>query len=108
MLTAIILVWTLLTVPFHPNNAQKSWKRVIGDKVFYYLTGRLSDVQMQWLLGDTHYVYMDWTKKNGLPAVTDDLGENTRLLWIGGRRTDRVILYFHGEPEHVSGSLLHI
>lgn len=69
---------------------------MLGDKVFYHLTKCLNVKQLQYALGTTHEVYMDWTKRNGLPAVIDELGEDSRLLWIGQRRTDRVILYFHG------------
>jgi hypothetical protein len=101
-----VLAWTLLASPFHPHNAHKSWKRVLGDKTFYFLTKELSVPQLQWLLGDTQDVYMDWTKRNGLPALIDELGENARLLWIERRRTDRVILYLHGAYDHLLVSSL--
>ena len=29
------------------------------------------------------------------PAV-EEIGEDARLLWIGRKQTDRVLLYFHG------------
>ncbi|KAG5638085.1 hypothetical protein H0H81_001852 [Sphagnurus paluster] len=92
----LVLGWTLLTSPFHPNNQHKTWNRVLGDKVFYHLTGQLSVKQLQWALGDTMDVYRDWMNTQKLPLVIDELGEKARLLWIGQRRTDRVILYFHG------------
>ncbi|KAG5641211.1 hypothetical protein DXG03_005759 [Asterophora parasitica] len=92
----LVLGWTLVTSPFHPNNKQKPWKRVLGDKLFYFLTGQLNVKQLQWALGDTRDVYNDWVKGQKLPQVVDELGENSRLLWIGQRRTDRVILYLHG------------
>ncbi|KAF9467699.1 Alpha/Beta hydrolase protein [Collybia nuda] len=92
----LVLIWTLLTSPFHPVNAYKSWKRVLADKLFHFFTKHLNAAQMQWILGDTYQVYTAWMKGKGLSPVIDDLGENTRLFWIGKRRTDRVILYFHG------------
>ncbi|GLB44456.1 putative alpha beta hydrolase fold protein [Lyophyllum shimeji] len=92
----LVLGWTLLTKPFHRNNKYKGSKRVLGDKTFYHLTRRLNVRQLQWALGDTRDVYEAWTKKQGLPLVIDELGENSRLLWIGEKRTDRVILYLHG------------
>ncbi|KAG6898997.1 hypothetical protein C0993_001920, partial [Termitomyces sp. T159_Od127] len=52
--------------------------------------------QLQWGLGDTLGVYKDFMKGQNLPVVIDQLDENSRLLWVGERRTDRVILYFHG------------
>jgi len=47
-------------------------------------------------MGDTRLIYEGWAKRNSLPIVVDELSEDTRLLWIGKQRTDRVILYFHG------------
>ncbi|RDB17506.1 putative steryl acetyl hydrolase mug81 [Hypsizygus marmoreus] len=92
----LVLGWTLLTSPFHHNNRHKSAKRVLGDKFFYHLTGRLNIKQLQWLTGTTLDVYEAYVKANKLPRVVDELDEGARLLWIGERRTDRVILYFHG------------
>jgi len=31
-----------------------------------------------------------------MEPVVEEIGEDARLLWIGHRRTDRVLLYFHG------------
>ncbi|KAG6883609.1 hypothetical protein C0993_005184 [Termitomyces sp. T159_Od127] len=52
--------------------------------------------QLQWGLGDALRVYKDFMKGQNLPVVIDKLDENRRLLWVGERRTDRVILHFHG------------
>jgi len=92
----IVLVWTLLTSSFHPHNRLKTWKRVVADKAFYHLTKELNAKQLQWTMGTTLKVYEDWVKQSGLPIMVDELGEDARLLWIGKRRIDRVILYFHG------------
>lgn len=92
----LVLGWTLLTMPFHHNNKHKSVKRVLGDKTFYHMTRRFNVKQLQWILGDTRDVYEGWMKSQRLPLVIDELGENSRILWIGERRTDRVILYLHG------------
>jgi len=64
--------------------------------VYHHLSKQLSPQQIQWTTGDTFSVYEAWTKQNGFPLVVDELDEDARLLWIGERRTDRVILYFHG------------
>ncbi|KAF5377907.1 hypothetical protein D9615_006790 [Tricholomella constricta] len=92
----LTLGWTLLASPFHLNNKHKAWTRVLGDKYFYFLTGHFNIKQLQWALGDTREVYNNWMKGQKLPQVVDELGENSRLLWIGKRRTDRVVLYLHG------------
>ncbi|KAG6808172.1 hypothetical protein H0H92_005158, partial [Tricholoma furcatifolium] len=52
--------------------------------------------QLQWLQGDTFGVYNTYMKSQGLQPVVDEIGENGRILWLGERRTDRVILYLHG------------
>ncbi|KAF8220915.1 alpha/beta-hydrolase [Tricholoma matsutake] len=92
----IVLAWTLLTSPFHRSNRLKTWTRVLGDKMIYYIGKELSVKQLQWVLSDTGTVYKAWVKQNGLPMIVDELSEDTRLFWIDKRRTDRVILYFHG------------
>ncbi|KAF8230747.1 alpha/beta-hydrolase [Tricholoma matsutake] len=93
---SIVLAWTLLSSPFHRSNRLKPWTRVLTDKTFYFVSQELSVKQLQWALGNTGTVYQSWVEQNGLPMVVDELSENTRLLWIDKKRTDRVILYFHG------------
>jgi hypothetical protein len=56
--------------------------------------------QFQFALGTTVQVYEGWAKQNGLPVVMEDIGSNAKLLWIGPKRTDRVVLYFHGKVVH--------
>jgi len=94
--SALVLAWTLLTSPFHHNNRHKNWKRVVGDKQLYHLVERLNTSQLQWLFGTTLGSYETWAKANKLPVVVDELGQDGRLLWIGERRTDKVILFLHG------------
>jgi hypothetical protein len=98
---AIVVAWTLLSSPFNPSNRSKTWKRVIGDKIFYHLTTQFNTKQLQWVMGNTGTVHKSWTMQNGLPFEVDELGEDARLFWIGKRRTDRVILYFHGTRHFV-------
>jgi len=40
-------------------------------------------------------------KQEKMEPIVEEIGEDARLLWIGPRQTDRVILYFHG------GSAIH-
>ena len=35
-------------------------------------------------------------KKVKMEPVVEKIGEDARLLWIGHKQTDRVLLYFHG------------
>jgi len=53
--------------------------------------------QMQWLIvKGTREVYEECAEEHKLPVVIDKLGLDGMLLWIGERRTDKVILYVHG------------
>jgi hypothetical protein len=44
----------------------------------------------------TAQVYATWARKNCVDALTDELPEGAKLHWVGPRREDRVIVYFHG------------
>ena len=35
-------------------------------------------------------------KQAKIEPVVEEIGEDAKLLWIGQRQTDRVLLYFHG------------
>ncbi|TFK36154.1 Alpha/Beta hydrolase protein [Crucibulum laeve] len=74
----------------------KSWRRVLGDSAFRYFATSSDLKSLQYLLGTTPGVYETWVKANGMDVVVDDIGEDARLLWMGGKKTDKVILYFHG------------
>jgi len=41
-------------------------------------------------------VYETWTKQVKLAPVVEEIGDDARLLWIGPKRTDRVLLFCHG------------
>jgi hypothetical protein len=71
--------------------------RIIGDRTMHYLMSSLSIPQLQYALGTTLSVYKKWVKTVKLEPVVDELGEDARLLWIGPKRTDRVLLYCHGD-----------
>ncbi|KAF7974628.1 hypothetical protein HWV62_11612 [Athelia sp. TMB] len=58
--------------------------------------GVASQSQLQWLLGTSLKNYTAWAIKHGYSPVVDEIGEGARLLWVGERRYDRVILYIPG------------
>ncbi|KAG6852204.1 hypothetical protein C0991_002102 [Blastosporella zonata] len=92
----LVLGWKLLTSRFHRTNKHITWTKMSVNTAFHVVTERLNMKQLQWALGDTMGVYKAHMKSLNLPLAIDELGENSRLLWLGTRRTDRVILYFHG------------
>ena len=91
-----MVAWTLLNSPFHHNNRYKGWKRIVADKVFHHLSVKLNVRQLQWLSGTTLDVYRVFLKKQKLPVLVDDVGGGARLLWIGERQFEKVLLYIHG------------
>ncbi|KAF8064377.1 Alpha/Beta hydrolase protein [Lyophyllum atratum] len=92
-----ILLWSLFKARFLPSSkTHKRWKRTLGDTAFRFLADSLNMRQFQYCLGTTLHVYEAWAKRQGLPILVDEIGEDARLLWIGPRRTDGVVLYFHG------------
>lgn len=92
----LLLGWTLVTSPVHRNNKHKHWRRIITDKTFHHVTESLNARQIQWLIGTSLDVYKAWTRRCNLPETVEELGQDGRLLWVGERRTDKVILLFHG------------
>ncbi|KAL0952537.1 hypothetical protein HGRIS_006796 [Hohenbuehelia grisea] len=89
------LLTTLLASPFVAHNKHKPWRRVLADRFFRYVAG-LSIPQGQKLIGTTEDVYLKTMSHLGLSPVIEDLGHDAKLLWIGPKRTDRVLLYLHG------------
>ena len=51
----------------------------------------------------TAQAYAAWARKNRAEVLTDELPEGAKLHWIGPRREDRVILYFHGASPFLLG-----
>jgi len=92
----IVLAWSILSKPFHRTNKHKTLARTLRDKAFYHAVKRLNAKQLQWAAGTSMDVYRNNMKSRNEPLVIDELGENARLLWIGKRNRNRVILYFHG------------
>lgn len=94
--TAIILVSSLIFSPFVWYNKHKTWRRVLGDQAFRWATG-LKIPQLQSLLGTTLTTYRSTVAKLNIPAVEEDIGSNARLLWLGSKQSDHVLLYLHGK-----------
>ncbi|KAJ6506142.1 Alpha/Beta hydrolase protein [Mycena vulgaris] len=91
-----VLIWTALIGRHAKNNKGRPLKRVIGERAFRYGITHFSLPQLQFAFGTTKAAYAKWTKQVKLAPVVDELGDGARLLWIGPKRTDRVMLYLHG------------
>ncbi|KAJ3513165.1 hypothetical protein NLJ89_g3105 [Agrocybe chaxingu] len=86
----------LLLSPFLSSEKHKTWRRVLADASFRYISSSMRVNEMQSVMGTTRDVYESWAKKNGLEARIDELGDDARLLWFTERRTDKILLYIHG------------
>ncbi|KIL66897.1 hypothetical protein M378DRAFT_74740 [Amanita muscaria Koide BX008] len=52
--------------------------------------------RLTYIMGTTPWVYATWAKWYNLEATVTELGNDARLLWIGPKRMEKVILYLHG------------
>lgn len=77
-------------------NQERSWKRIIADRALRYAVQSMNIQQLQLLLGTPIGVYEAWLEKNKISPNVEVIGDNTRLLWIGAKKTEKVVLYFHG------------
>ncbi|KAJ7199782.1 Alpha/Beta hydrolase protein [Mycena pura] len=77
-----------------PPEKERSMKRIIAEASVQYATGR-SVPQQQFASGTDLSTYELWTKKKALPKLIDELGGDARLLWIGPKRLERVVLFLH-------------
>ncbi|KAF7326958.1 Abhydrolase-3 domain-containing protein [Mycena venus] len=84
------------TTAYAPYNKERSLKRIVGDSAMRYLSANLSVAQLKAATGTTLGTYEKWAETAELPTTIDELGEDARLLWIGPRRLERVLLYLHG------------
>ncbi|KAJ7938375.1 hypothetical protein B0H13DRAFT_2301943 [Mycena leptocephala] len=73
----VLLLWNVATTANASYNKERSLKRIVGDSALRYIFTRLSIPQLQRGFGTT------WA-------------QDSRLLWIGPKRLERVILFLHG------------
>lgn len=59
--------------------------------------------QLQAILPSTIDVYDAWVESHGANRAVDILpaDNTTRLLWLGPRKSEKVVLFFHGMIPHV-------
>ncbi|KAJ7651424.1 Alpha/Beta hydrolase protein [Roridomyces roridus] len=91
-----VVLWKVLTTTHAPYNKHRGMKRIMGDAALRYIIRTLSVAQLQAQFGSTLNVYTKWAKQVKMPVVVDELGDDARLLWLGPKRLDHVILFDHG------------
>jgi hypothetical protein len=94
----IITAFVVARNVFHQHDG-RSWYRAAGIAASRYLLRERTWTiwELRSVLGaTTAEAYAAWARKDRAEALTDELPEGAKLHWIGPRREDRVILYFHG------------
>ncbi|KAG7445511.1 alpha/beta-hydrolase [Guyanagaster necrorhizus] len=90
-------LWTVITYPFSSTLRKKTLKLAVSHAQARFVTDVLSVAELQFISGLSVDVYKKWAKKNKQPVAVEDLPEEgASLLWIGPKRTDKVIFYCHG------------
>ncbi|KAH9476880.1 Putative steryl acetyl hydrolase mug81 [Psilocybe cubensis] len=94
--TPVVMSAALIKSFFTEDGRAKSWKRVIADSTTAWIVSNINRRQVRGVFGETGTVYRDFVKAKGLTPVIEELGHDSRLLWLGPRKSERVILYLHG------------
>ncbi|KAJ3506868.1 hypothetical protein NLJ89_g6622 [Agrocybe chaxingu] len=92
----IVAIWALVQAPFTTHGRTKSWKRNLFDRLVRWVISGTNRRQARALLGTTRGAYNQFLKENKMEPVVEEIGEDARLLWIGPKQTERVLLYLHG------------
>ena len=90
------MVWSLLKAPFSPYGRAKSWKRILNDRLMFLIVNGTTRRQTRALFGLTRATYDKFMHEAKLTPLVEDIGDDAKLLWIGPKVTDSVLLYFHG------------
>lgn len=93
---AVVLTWALLKAPFTPYGRAKSWKRILVDRFVRLIATGMNRKQTRAIFGATRATYDNFVREAKLTPLVEEIGDDARLLWIGPKRTDNVLLYFHG------------
>ncbi|KAJ7153091.1 Alpha/Beta hydrolase protein [Mycena crocata] len=92
----IVVAFEFLRSPFSTYKWGKTWRRLTVESSYRFVITALDIPQFQFLNPSSISAYEACMKKAKLPTTIEDLGEDARLLWLGPKRTDRVVLYLHG------------
>ncbi|KAJ7654446.1 alpha beta-hydrolase [Mycena polygramma] len=70
--------------------------RVLNDETAYFVLSHLSVRQLQAVSGSSSAAYAKWAKQRKMEQVVEDVGEDTRIMWVGPKETEHVVIYCHG------------
>ncbi|KAK0468947.1 hypothetical protein IW261DRAFT_1425999 [Armillaria novae-zelandiae] len=95
-LTTILPFYVLgrLATSFFTTERHKTWRTVCTHALFRFVAGHTAYVKSM-LLRPTSDTYAKWTKNVRLSPTIEPLPDGAKLLWIGAKRVDKVLLYAH-------------
>ncbi|KAJ3720741.1 Alpha/Beta hydrolase protein [Lentinula guzmanii] len=96
MVTPLVIAREILLSPFVARSKNRPLKRIIGDSAFRFLADYFSGPELQQVLGTSVGVYSTWARKENLPITIEELEDGGRLMWIGPKTTEKMLLYCHG------------
>ncbi|KAF9562375.1 alpha/beta-hydrolase [Agrocybe pediades] len=79
---------------FRPDGI--GFQRAVVHSTIRYLNHHISIPEMQALLLLSVPTYIKWAKKMKMKVTVEDLVEGTKIMWIGPKRNDKVVLWVHG------------
>ncbi|KAF8970925.1 Alpha/Beta hydrolase protein [Flammula alnicola] len=75
---------------------RQTFRRTTASAMIRWFNKEYSVAQIQYITPPSVDAYKAWAKSNNLPITVEELVDDTALMWIGPKRTDKVVLYFPG------------
>lgn len=103
--TAMFLLVKLLLSHWHPTDSKKSYHRFFKDAWNWQFTMQLPPRQANAILPSTSHQYDDWARRNQFIRNIEDVGDVAKIMWLGKKRTDKVLLFIHGKTSSMSANI---
>ncbi|KAJ8073208.1 hypothetical protein PM082_020077 [Marasmius tenuissimus] len=91
----LYLGWKIISSPFVKHNQERSLHEIVTHAKLRYLLA-LDPAQVQYHCPPCLSAYNAWANHNDLPQEIEELEEDTKVVWIGPKTTEKVIFYCHG------------
>ncbi|KAJ7917483.1 alpha beta-hydrolase [Mycena leptocephala] len=108
-LESVKIILTLIQIPFFliyvclfgrwssKRANGRPLNRILHDEAAYFVLSHLSVRQIQAVAGSSLAGYAKWARQRKIGQVIDELSDSdTRIMWVGPRETDHVVIYCHG------------
>ncbi|KAL0563820.1 hypothetical protein V5O48_018243 [Marasmius crinis-equi] len=92
----LYIAWKVVSSPLVKHNRNRTLQEVITHANYRYICVHLDPPEVQYHAAPCVPMYTEWMKKRGMPPVVEELEGDTTIVWLGPKRTEKVILYCHG------------